>query len=249
MEEKNVISLKNAISLIESLNKDFLYSIRLKDVKKFEDDLKFINLFSNEYMLVNESEKLFFGYFTSRYGLFKISDILDVLLTGFNEEDILFITRYFVKLNGEKLLYINSYGGFHKEALIHKPSLFIFTKKHTIGNIGKRNLYEIVKVFDERKDELNSFLKTEVANDDLKMLLEEFGVRQFKKLFNLEVKESEINEETISPFIKNYGDIVNTAIKIVDNNHESQLVIRGLVNTSVKLTKKLVEKYDFYKLF
>ncbi len=115
--------------------------------------------------------------------------------------------------------------------------------------LAKRNLYEIVKVFDERKDELNSFLKTEVANDDLKMLLEEFGVRQFKKLFNLEVKESEINEETISPFIKNYGDIVNTAIKIVDNNHESQLVIRGLVNTSVKLTKKLVEKYDFYKLF
>ncbi len=138
MEEKGnkIIPLKSAVNLIENLSKDFLYSIKLENIREFEDNLKFVHLFADEYLLVNEAEKLFFGYFTSRYGLFKISDILDVLLTGFDKNDILHITRYFVKLNGQKLLYINSYGGFYKENLIYKPALFAFNKKHTIGNIG-----------------------------------------------------------------------------------------------------------------
>lgn len=246
---KEVVSLKDSLELVTNLTKDFYYVIDLGKIEEFENDLVFVNLFQDEYILAHRTEKLFFGYFTSRYGLFKLTDIKDVLNTAFTDDTPLGITRYFSRLNGDKLMYVNSYGGYFKETLIYKPLLFNFSKKHTKGNIVKRNLYEIVKIMEENADVVSEFRNTEVSEVELKEIFEEFGPRVIKKTLNIDISEREMNYEILSPYVNTFGDAIDLIIKFVDTNPDSSTIMRDLTNISVKLTNRLVDKYKFFKMF
>lgn len=247
-KEMKIYQLGEAVNLVENLRKSFFYVLKVDNVKDFENDLVFINLFSDEYILAQESEKLFFNYVTSRYGVFKFSE-LDNINPIFEPDNPVYISRYYFLTRNDTIYYVNSYSGMFKENIIYKPLLLNFSTKHTKNNVNKRDVYKIINVLEENKDVANTFLEQEVDDKDIERFLKVFGPRVIKKALNSVAKESEINVEFLKSYITNVRDMVQLAIDIVEKNNESLNAIKGLVSTSEEFTKILVDKYNIMNLF
>lgn len=243
-----IYQLGEAVNLVENLRKSFFYVLKVDNVKDFEDDLVFINLFSDEYILAHETEKLFFNYVTSRYGVFKFSE-LDNINPLFEPDNPVYISRYYFLTKNNTIYYVNSYSGMFKENIIYKPLLLNFSTKHTKNNVNKRDVYKIINILEENKDVANTFLDQQVDEKDLDKFLKSFGPRVIKKALNTTAKENEINAEFLKSYITNVRDMVQLAIDIVEKNNESLNAIKGLVSTSEEFTKILVDKYNIMSLF
>ena len=243
-----IYQLGEAVNLIGNLRKSFFYVLKVDNVKDFENGLALINLFSDEYMLVQEDEKLFFNYVTSRYGVFKFSE-LDSINPMFEPDNPVYISRYYFLTKNDAIYYVNSYSGMFKENIIYKPLLLNFSNKHTKGNIMKRDVYKIINILEENRDVANTFLEQEVDDKDIERFLKAFGPRVVKKALNSVAKESEINVEFLKSYITNVRDMVQLAIDIVEKNNESLNAVKGLVSTSEEFTKILVDKYNIMSLF
>lgn len=247
-KEMKIYQLGEAVNLVENLRKSFFYVLKVDNVKDFEDDLVFINLFSDEYILAHETEKLFFNYVTSRYGVFKFSE-LDNINPLFEPDNPVYISRYYFLTKNNTIYYVNSYSGMFKENIIYKPLLLNFSTKHTKNNVNKRDVYKIINILEENKDVANTFLDQQVDEKDLDKFLKSFGPRVIKKALNTTAKENEINAEFLKSYITNVRDMVQLAIDIVEKNNESLNAIKGLVSTSEEFTKILVDKYNIMSLF
>ena len=247
-KEMKIYQLGEAVNLVENLRKHFFYVLKVDNVKDFEDDLVLINLFSDEYILAQESERLFFNYVTSRYGVFKFSE-LDNINPMFEPDNPVYISRYYFLTKNNTIYYVNSYSGMFKENIIYKPLLLNFSMKHTRNNINKRDVYKIINVLEENKDVANTFLEQEIDDKDIERFLKVFGPRVIKKAINSVAKESEINAEFLKSYITNVRDMIQLAIEIVEKNNESLNAVKGLVSTSEEFTKILVDKYNIMSLF
>jgi len=247
-KEMKIYQLGEAVNLIGNLRKSFFYVLKVDNVKDFENGLALINLFSDEYMLVQEDEKLFFNYVTSRYGVFKFSE-LDNINPIFEPDNPVYISRYYFLTKNDTIYYVNSYSGMFKENIIYKPLLLNFSNKHTKGNIMKRDVYKIINILENNRNVANTFLEQNVDDKDLEKFLKAFGPRVIKKALNSVAKESEINVEFLKSYITNVRDMVQLAIDIVEKNNESLNAVKGLVSTSEEFTKILVDKYNIMSLF
>ena len=247
-KEMKVYQLDESLDIVKNLRKSFFYVLKVDNVKEFEDDLVLINLFSDEYILAQETEKLFFNYVTSRYGVFKFSE-LDNINPLFEPDNPVYISRYYFLTKNNTIYYVNSYSGMFKENIIYRPILLNFSTKHTRNNVHKRDVYKIINVLEENKDVANTFLEQEVDDKDIERFLKAFGPRVIKKALNSVAKESEINVEFLKSYITNVRDMVQLAIDIVEKNNESLNAVKGLVSTSEEFTKILVDKYNIMSLF
>lgn len=247
-KEMKIYELDEALEIVKNLRKSFFYVLRVNNVKDFENDLVLINLFSDEYILAHETEKLFFNYVTSRYGVFKFSE-LDNINPLFEPDNPVYISRYYFLTRNDTIYYVNSYSGMFKENIIYKPLLLNFSTKHTKNNIKKRDVYKIINILEENKDVANTFLDQQVDDKDLDKFLKSFGPRVIKKALNTTAKENEINAEFLKSYITNVRDMVQLAIDIVEKNNESLNAVKGLVSTSEEFTKILVDKYNIMSLF
>lgn len=247
-KEMKVYKLEESLEIIKNLRKSFFYVLKVSNVSDFENGLALINLFSDEYMLVQEDEKLFFNYVTSRYGVFKFSE-LDNINPLFEPDNPVYISRYYFLTKNNTIYYVNSYSGIFKENIIYKPLLLNFSTKHTKNNVNKRDVYKIINILEENKDVANTFLDQQVDEKDLDKFLKSFGPRVIKKALNTTAKESEINVEFLKSYITNVRDMVQLAIDIVEKNNESLNAVKGLVSTSEEFTKILVDKYNIVSLF
>jgi len=243
-----IYKLEEVVNIVENLRKSFFYVLKVDNVKDFENGLALINLFSDEYMLVQEDEKLFFNYVTSRYGVFKFSE-LDNINPIFEPDNPVYISRYYFLTKNDTIYYVNSYSGMFKENIIYKPLLLNFSNKHTKGNIMKRDVYKIINILENNRNVANTFLEQNVDDKDLEKFLKAFGPRVIKKALNSVAKESEINVEFLKSYITNVRDMVQLAIDIVEKNNESLNAVKGLVSTSEEFTKILVDKYNIMSLF
>lgn len=247
-KEAKVYQLDESLDIVKNLRKSFFYVLRVNNVKDFENDLVLINLFSDEYILAHETEKLFFNYVTSRYGVFKFSE-LDNINPLFEPDNPVYISRYYFLTKNNAIYYVNSYSGIFKENIIYKPLLLNFSTKHTKNNVNKRDVYKIINILEENKDVANTFLDQNVDDKDLEKFIKAFGPRSIKKALNSVAKENEINAEFLKSYITNVRDMVQLAIEIVEKNNESLNAVKGLVNTSEEFTKILVDKYNIMSLF
>lgn len=247
-KEMKVYQLDESLDIVKNLRKSFFYVLRVNNVKDFENDLVLINLFSDEDILAHETEKLFFNYVTSRYGVFKFSE-LDNINPLFEPDNPVYISRYYFITRNDTIYYVNSYSGFFKENIIYKPLLLNFSTKHTKNNVNKRDVYKIINILEENKDIANTFLEQNVDDKDLEKFIKAFGPRAIKKTLNSEAKENEINAEFLKSYITNVRDMIQLAIKIVEKNNESLNAVKGLVSTSEEITKILVDKYNIMSLF
>ncbi|ABJ91504.1 hypothetical protein YS40_110 [Thermus phage phiYS40] len=248
MKEMKIYNIKESVNLVENLRKNFFYVLRVNNVKDFENDLVLINLFSDEYIFAHETEKLFFNYVTSRYGVFKFSE-LDNINPLFEPDNPVYISRYYFLTKNNTIYYVNSYSGMFKENIIYKPLLLNFSNKHTKGNIMKRDVYKIINILEENKDVANTFLEQNVDDKDLEKFINAFGPRVIKKALNTIAKENEINAEFLKSHITNVRDMVQLVVNIVEKNNESLNAVKGLVSTSEEFTKILVDKYNIMSLF
>lgn len=239
--------MDESLDIVKNLRKSFFYVLRVNNVKDFENDLVLINLFSDEYILAHETEKLFFNYVTSRYGVFKFSE-LDNINPLFEPDNPVYISRYYFLTKNNTIYYVNSYSGIFKENIIYKPLLLNFSTKHTKNNVNKRDVYKIINILEENKDVANTFLDQNVDDKDLEKFIKAFGPRSIKKALNSVAKENEINAEFLKSYITNVRDMVQLAIEIVEKN-ESLNAVKGLVSTSEEFTKILVDKYNIMSLF
>lgn len=239
--------MDESLDIVKNLRKSFFYVLRVNNVKDFENDLVLINLFSDEYILAHETEKLFFNYVTSRYGVFKFSE-LDNINPLFEPDNPVYISRYYFLTKNNTIYYVNSYSGIFKENIIYKPLLLNFSTKHTKNNVNKRDVYKIINILEENKDVANTFLDQNVDDKDLEKFIKAFGPRSIKKALNSVAKENEINAEFLKSYITNVRDMVQFAIEIVEKN-ESLNAVKGLVSTSEEFTKILVDKYNIMSLF
>lgn len=239
--------MDESLDIVKNLRKSFFYVLRVNNVKDFENDLVLINLFSDEYILAHETEKLFFNYVTSRYGVFKFSE-LDNINPLFEPDNPVYISRYYFLTKNNTIYYVNSYSGIFKENIIYKPLLLNFSTKHTKNNVNKRDVYKIINILEENKDVANTFLDQNVDDKDLEKFIKAFGPRSIKKALNSVAKENEINAEFLKSYITNVKDMVQLAIEIVEKN-ESLNAVKGLVSTSEEFTKILVDKYNIMSLF
>lgn len=246
-KEVKVYQLDESLDIVKNLRKSFFYVLRVNNVKDFENDLVLINLFSDEYILAHETEKLFFNYVTSRYGVFKFSE-LDNINPLFEPDNPVYISRYYFLTKNNTIYYVNSYSGIFKENIIYKPLLLNFSTKHTKNNVNKRDVYKIINILEENKDVANTFLDQNVDDKDLEKFIKAFGPRSIKKALNSVAKENEINAEFLKSYITNVRDMVQLAIEIVEKN-ESLSAVKGLVSTSEEFTKILVDKYNIMSLF
>lgn len=246
-KEVKVYQLDESLDIVKNLRKSFFYVLRVNNVKDFENDLVLINLFSDEYILAHETEKLFFNYVTSRYGVFKFSE-LDNINPLFEPDNPVYISRYYFLTKNNTIYYVNSYSGIFKENIIYKPLLLNFSTKHTKNNVNKRDVYKIINILEENKDVANTFLDQNVDDKDLEKFIKAFGPRSIKKALNSVAKENEINAEFLKSYITNVKDMVQLAIEIVEKN-ESLNAVKGLVSTSEEFTKILVDKYNIMSLF
>lgn len=246
-KEVKVYQLDESLDIVKNLRKSFFYVLRVNNVKDFENDLVLINLFSDEYILAHETEKLFFNYVTSRYGVFKFSE-LDNINPLFEPDNPVYISRYYFLTKNNTIYYVNSYSGIFKENIIYKPLLLNFSTKHTKNNVNKRDVYKIINILEENKDVANTFLDQNVDDKDLEKFIKAFGPRSIKKALNSVAKENEINAEFLKSYITNVRDMVQLAIEIVEKN-ESLNAVKGLVSTSEEFTKILVDKYNIMSLF
>lgn len=240
--------MDESLDIVKNLRKSFFYVLRVNNVKDFENDLVLINLFSDEYILAHETEKLFFNYVTSRYGVFKFSE-LDNINPLFEPDNPVYISRYYFLTKNNTIYYVNSYSGIFKENIIYKPLLLNFSTKHTKNNVNKRDVYKIINILEENKDVANTFLDQNVDDKDLEKFIKAFGPRSIKKALNSVAKENEINAEFLKSYITNVRDMVQLAIEIVEKNNESLNAVKGLVSTSEEFTKILVDKYNIMSLF
>lgn len=240
--------MDESLDIVKNLRKSFFYVLRVNNVKDFENDLVLINLFSDEYILAHETEKLFFNYVTSRYGVFKFSE-LDNINPLFEPDNPVYISRYYFLTKNNTIYYVNSYSGIFKENIIYKPLLLNFSTKHTKNNVNKRDVYKIINILEENKDVANTFLDQNVDDKDLEKFIKAFGPRSIKKALNSVAKENEINAEFLKSYITNVKDMVQLAIEIVEKNNESLNAVKGLVSTSEEFTKILVDKYNIMSLF
>ncbi|AZU97741.1 hypothetical protein PGDDIFCJ_00112 [Thermus phage YS40_Isch] len=247
-EKMKIYQLDESLDIVKNLRKSFFYVLRVNNVKDFENGLALINLFSDEYMIVQEDEKLFFNYVTSRYGVFKFSE-LDNINPIFEPDNPVYISRYYFLTKNDTIYYVNSYSGMFKENIIYKPLLLNFSTKHTKNNVNKRDVYKIINVLEENKDVANTFLEQEVDDKDIERFLKVFGPRVIKKALNSVAKESEINVEFLKSYVTNVRDMIQLAIDIVEKNNESLNAIKGLVSISEEFTKILVDKYNIMSLF
>lgn len=247
-KEVKVYQLDESLDIVKNLRKSFFYFLRVNNVKDFENDLVLINLFSDEYILAHETEKLFFNYVTSRYGVFKFSE-LDNINPLFEPDNPVYISRYYFLTKNNTIYYVNSYSGIFKENIIYKPLLLNFSTKHTKNNVNKRDVYKIINILEENKDVANTFLDQNVDDKDLEKFIKAFGPRSIKKALNSVAKENEINAEFLKSYITNVRDMVQLAIEIVEKNNESLNAVKGLVSTSEEFTKILVDKYNIMSLF
>lgn len=247
-KEVKVYQLDESLDIVKNLRKSFFYVLRVNNVKDFENDLVLINLFSDEYILAHETEKLFFNYVTSRYGVFKFSE-LDNINPLFEPDNPVYISRYYFLTKNNTIYYVNSYSGIFKENIIYKPLLLNFSTKHTKNNVNKRDVYKIINILEENKDVANTFLDQNVDDKDLEKFIKAFGPRSIKKALNSVAKENEINAEFLKSYITNVRDMVQLAIEIVEKNNESLNAVKGLVSTSEEFTKILVDKYNIMSLF
>lgn len=245
-KEVKVYQLDESLDIVKNLRKSFFYVLRVNNVKDFENDLVLINLFSDEYILAHETEKLFFNYVTSRYGVFKFSELDNPL---FEPDNPVYISRYYFLTKNNTIYYLNSYSGIFKENIIYKPLLLNFSTKHTKNNVNKRDVYKIINILEENKDVANTFLDQNVDDKDLEKFIKAFGPRAIKKALNSVAKENEINAEFLKSYITNVRDMVQLAIDIVEKNNESLNAVKGLVSTSEEFTKILVDKYNIMSLF
>ena len=245
-KEVKVYQLDESLEIVKNLRKSFFYVLRVNNVKDFENDLVLINLFSDEYILAH-NEKLFFNYVTSRYGVFRFSELnLNPL---FEPDNPVYISRYYFLTKNNTIYYVNSYSGIFKENIIYKPLLLNFSTKHTKNNVNKRDVYKIINILEENKDVANTFLDQNVDDKDLEKFIKAFGPRSIKKALNSVAKENEINAEFLKSYITNVRDMVQLAIDIVEKNNESLNAVKGLVNASEEFTKILVDKYNIMSLF
>ena len=247
-KEVKIYQLNESVNLVENLRKSFFYVLKVDNIKDFENDLVLINLFSDEYILAQESEKLFFNYVTSRYGVFKFSE-LDNINPMFESDNPVYISRYYFLTKNNTIYYVNSYSGMFKENIIYKPILLNFSTKHTKNNVNKRDVYKIINILEENKDIANTFLEQNVDDKDIEKFLNMFGPRVIKKTLDTTAKENEINAEFLKSYITNVRDMIQLAINIVEKNNESLNAIKGLVSISEEFTKILVDKYNIMSLF
>lgn len=243
-----IYQLDESLDIVKNLRKSFFYVLRVNNVKDFENDLVLINLFSDEDILAHETEKLFFNYVTSRYGVFKFSE-LDNINPLFEPDNPVYISRYYFITKNNTIYYVNSYSGMFKENIIYKPLLLNFSTKHTKNNVNKRDVYKIINILEENKDVANTFLEQNVDDKDLEKFIKAFGPRSIKKTLNSAAKENEINAEFLKSYITNIRDMIQLAIDIVEKNNESLNAVKGLVSTSEEFTKILVDKYNIMSLF
>lgn len=247
-KEMKVYQLDESLDIIRNLRKNFFYVLKVDNVKDFENDLILINLFSDEDILAHETERLFFNYVTSRYGVFKFSE-LDNINPMFEPDNPVYISRYYFLTKNNTIYYVNSYSGMFKENIIYKPLFLNFSTKHTKNNVNKRDVYKIINILEENKDIANTFLEQNVDDKDLEKFIKNFGPRSIKKTLNSSAKENEINAEFLKSYITNVRDMIQLAIDIVEKNNESLNAVKGLVSISEEFTRILIDKYNIMSLF
>jgi len=242
--ENNVKSYP--IDIIPNLHANFSEITNIEGLKELEENLGFIELFEGYKFLV--SPPRFFGMVSPFYAVFKLSH-LPAVVELFNPEDKVIVTRDFVRINNEKLSYINSYSGHFKEFIIYKPLLLAFGgKKHFIRSQNVRKFSEVISKIDQTIN-VNEVINSPVTKEDVEYLLQNFSSRALKKALNFLGKENELNEEVVLAHITTTGDLINLINKILENNEDNILILRSYVNFAKKFTTQLLSNKENVAIF
>lgn len=250
MEGKRVkeYQIGEKLDLVENLTKYFSHITTLDKMKEFENGIISINLFSDVNIICHETG-FYFNVVSGRYYPFLVSEVKELLEGLLNDDDNVFINRYHVLVQNDKIFYINSYSGFFKETIIYKPLLLNFSIKHTMRNSQKRKIVEIFNKLENESALIEMFQNSELTENDYKLIYDNIGVRAIKDALNLDIKQSEIDVDVLKGHIRTWKDAIEFLLKVVEKSQDSYNNIKGLVEISKEVTKQLINKYGITNLF
>lgn len=234
------------LDITKNLHAHFFEVTNIEGLKEMEKTLGFIELFDGFKFLV--APPRFFGMVSSFYAVFKLTE-LPAVVSLFSPEDSVFITKDFVKINGEKIAYINSYSGSFKEHIIYKPLLLAFGgKKHFIRSQNVRKFSEVIEKINSTIN-VEEVLNSPVLKEDVKFIIENFGSRSIKKAIQFEGKESELNEEALLAHVTTTKDLISLLENILEKNQENILTLRAYINFSKKFTTRILSDKENLAIF
>lgn len=230
---------------IRNLKDDYVVELSLDTIPDFESGIVRTNIFSDKYIYYQRDLGLFLTFASSRFALFKVSDILHVLKELFNEPKV-YVNNNFIKIYSDKLTYVNSYTKTYKEVLRYNPLLLnIINLKHTIKNINKRAIVDVVNELDKRINDID--FNQKLDDEDYELFISELGPRQIVKGLNLAISERELSVEHLKELriMENLGEFIST-INTIHNKFPNNISVeRGITNLSKNVIYKFIDKKLF----
>ncbi|MEM0333150.1 MAG: hypothetical protein QXX30_01655 [Candidatus Aenigmatarchaeota archaeon] len=230
---------------IRNLKDDYVVELSLDTIPDFESGIVRTNIFSDKYIYYQRDLGLFLTFASSRFALFKVSDILHVLKELFNEPKV-YVNNNFIKIYSDKLTYVNSYTKTYKEVLRYNPLLLnIINLKHTIKNINKRAIVDVVNELDKRINDID--FNQKLDDEDYELFISELGPRQIVKGLNLAISERELSAEYLKELriMENLGEFISTVNTIHNKFPNNISVERGITNLSKNVIYKFIDKKLF----
>lgn len=240
--------IREKLELVENLTKYFSHATTLNKMKEFEEGIISVNLFSDVNIICHEAG-FYFNVVSGRYYPFLVSEAKELLGGLLKDDDNVFINRYQVVVQNDKVLYINSYSGFFKETIIYKPLLLNFSAKHTIKNSEKRKVIEVLSKLENESNFIEMFQNSELTENDYKLIYDNIGVRAIKDALNLNLKQTEIDVDVLKGHLRTWKDAIEFLLKVVEKSQDSYNNVKGLVEISKEVTKQLLDKYEITSLF
>lgn len=230
---------------VRNLKDDYIVELSLDNIPDFEAGIVRTNIFSDKYIYYQRDLGLFLTFASSRFALFKVSDILHVLKELFEEPKV-YVNNNFIKIYSDKLTYVNSYTRTYKETLRYNPLLLnVVNLKHTIKNINKRAIVDVVSELDKRTNDIDFSQKLE--DDDYELFINELGPRQIVRGLNLNISERELSTEYLKELriMENLGEFI-AAVNTIHNKFPNNISVeRGITNLSKNVIYKFIDKKIF----